>query len=375
MSLAISVRHRLGDFTLDASFESAGRLTAIFGASGSGKTTLVNALAGLLRPEFSQINVDGSVLDDTERGLRVPVHHRQIGYVFQDSRLFPHMNVRQNLGFGRWFTPTRVRYAEEDKIVDMLDLRALMMRKPQHLSGGERQRVALGRALLQSPRLLLMDEPLASLDRPRKLEIMPYIERLRDEMRVPVVYVSHAIGEVSRLATDMVVMSGGHVARAGATEDVLQHLGLDAGDEFYFGGTLLSMTVSAYDPASDLTTLQSAAGVAWIPGVLASTGSPVRLRIDARDVMIATQKPEGISALNIFRGTVLDIGEGHGASVAVRISCGGAIIVARITRHSSAALGLKKGLPVFAVMKSVRVDMPGPAPVSASSRQLADRSF
>lgn len=375
MSLAISVRHRLGDFTLDASFESAGRLTAIFGASGSGKTTLVNALAGLLRPEFSQIILDGSVLDDTERGLRVPVHHRQIGYVFQDSRLFPHMNVRQNLGFGRWFTPTRARYAEEDKIVDMLDLRALMMRKPQHLSGGERQRVALGRALLQSPRLLLMDEPLASLDRPRKLEIMPYIERLRDEMRVPVVYVSHAIGEVSRLATDMVVMSGGHVARAGATEDVLQHLGLDAGDEFYSGGTLLSMTVSAYDPASDLTTLQSAAGVAWIPGVLASTGSPVRLRIDARDVMIATQKPEGISALNIFRGTVLDIGEGHGASVAVRISCGGDIIVARITRHSSAALGLKKGLPVFAVMKSVRVDMPGPAPVSASSRQLADRSF
>jgi molybdate transport system ATP-binding protein len=362
MSLAISVRHRLGDFHLDATFESEGRLTAVFGASGSGKTTLINAIAGLLRPEFSRISVDGSVLDDTERGLHVPVHRRRIGYVFQESRLFPHLSVQQNLAFGRWFTDTEARYADMTQILDMLGLAPLLARMPHHLSGGERQRVALGRALLQSPRLLLMDEPLASLDKPRKLEIMPYIERLRDEMRIPIVYVSHAIAEVSRLATDIVAMSGGRVAQAGAADEVIQSLSFGDYEETYSGGTLLAMSVISYDKITDLTSLQSAAGVAKVPGFIAANGMLIRLRIDARDVMIATREPKGISALNIFSGRISEIGEVRGASVSVRMSCGGDIIVARITRHSCTALGLKKALPVFAVIKSVRVETPGPAP-------------
>ncbi len=363
MSLAVSVRHRLGDFYLDASFESAGRLTAIFGASGSGKTTLINMIAGLLRPEFARIVIDGNVLDDTERGSRVPAHLRRNGYVFQDARLFPHLSVRQNLSFGRWFTPARARYVDMTQIVEILDLEPLLARHPHHLSGGEKQRVALGRALLQSPRLLLMDEPLASLDRGRKLEIMTYIERLRDEMRIPIVYVSHSIGEVSRLATNMVVMTGGRVTHAGVTEEVIQRLGFDAGEATYSGGTLLAMTVTGYDQASDLTTLHSSVGIARIPGFVAADGSSARLRIDARDVMIATQHPEGISALNVFSGKIVELGEDHGASMSIRMSCGGNAVIARVTRHSCAALGLKEGMPVFAVIKSVRVEMPGPAPV------------
>jgi molybdate transport system ATP-binding protein len=207
----VSVRHRQGDFSLDAAIASDAPVIALFGTSGAGKTTLLNAIAGLVRPTEGRIVVDGRVLTDTARKLAVPVYRRRVGYVFQDARLFPHLTVSQNLRYGRWFAPRRERYASFDEIVDLLGIRALLPRKPQNLSGGEKQRVAIGRALLASPRLLLLDEPLASLDEARKAETLPYIEGLRDELKIPIVYVSHSMDEVRRLAGEVVRLEQGRV--------------------------------------------------------------------------------------------------------------------------------------------------------------------
>ena len=215
MSLQVDIRHRLGAFSLDATFETSGRLTALFGPSGSGKTSLVNLIGGLLRPDEGRIVADGRVLVDTAARIFVPKHKRRIGYVFQDARLFPHMTVGQNLRYGRFFTPAAERYSDMDGVVELLGIGHLLDRRPGLLSGGEKQRVAIGRALLASPRLILMDEPLASLDDRRKAEIMPYIERLRDETKIPIVYVSHSVAEVARLATDIVVLDEGKVGGIG----------------------------------------------------------------------------------------------------------------------------------------------------------------
>ncbi len=245
MTLLVDVRHRLGAFELDAAFETSGRLVALFGPSGSGKTTLVNLIGGLMRPSEGKIAVDGSTLVDTAAGIFVPRHKRRIGYVFQDARLFPHMTVSQNLRYGRWFAPAGERYADFGHVVELLGIGQLLERRPSLLSGGEKQRVAIGRALLASPKLVLMDEPLASLDEARKAEIMPYIERLRDETKIPIVYVSHSVAEVARLATDIVVLAGGKVTASGSTSEILQRLDLLPEEERGEGGAVLDMEVAA----------------------------------------------------------------------------------------------------------------------------------
>jgi molybdate transport system ATP-binding protein len=211
MSVEVVARTRLGDFTLDARFTSDSRVTAIFGPSGSGKTSVLNVIAGLLRPEHGRVVVDGVVLTDTEAGIVLPPHRRRIGYVFQESRLFPNLSVKGNLLYGRVFAARKDRYGSVDEVVELLDLCRLLRRGVQALSGGERQRVAIGRALLASPRLLLLDEPLSSLDEKRKQEVMPYLERLRDEASVPIIYVSHVLAEIERLAARVVSMSDGKV--------------------------------------------------------------------------------------------------------------------------------------------------------------------
>jgi molybdate transport system ATP-binding protein len=216
--LAVDVDKQLGQFALCARLETAAGVTGVFGASGSGKTTLVNLIAGLLRPDRGRIVLDGTVLFDSDAGINVPAHRRRIGYVFQEGRLFPHLTVAANLDYGRRMNGLAVDPAELARIVELLDIKHLLDRRPGKLSGGERQRVAVGRALLMKPRLLLLDEPLASLDAARKREILPYLERLRDVSRVPMVYVSHHPGELRRLANTVAHLDGGRVAALGGKE-------------------------------------------------------------------------------------------------------------------------------------------------------------
>jgi molybdate transport system ATP-binding protein len=216
--LRVDVSRQLDEFTIEASFASEGRVTGLFGASGAGKTSLINMIAGLLRPDRGTIAIDGEVLDDTAARLHVPAHRRRIGYVFQDARLFPHLDVRQNLDYGRRMNRLADDPAQRKRVTDLLDIGGLLNRRPGKLSGGERQRVALGRALLSKPRLLLLDEPLGSLDEERKVEILPYLVRLRDEAGIPMVYVSHDASEMRQLATQIVMLRRGRVIAFGGVE-------------------------------------------------------------------------------------------------------------------------------------------------------------
>ena len=216
--LRVNVTKQLGEFSLDASFESEGRVTGLFGASGAGKTSLVNMIAGLLRPDRGTIAVDGQMLDDTDKFIHIPAHRRRIGYVFQDARLFPHLSVLANLDYGRRMNRLTEDPAQQTRVTELLDIGHLLDRRPGKLSGGERQRVALGRALLSKPRLLLLDEPLGALDEGRRAEILPYLVRLRDEARIPMVYVSHDVAEMRQLATQIVMLKGGRVTSFGGVK-------------------------------------------------------------------------------------------------------------------------------------------------------------
>ena len=216
--LSVDVEKRLGEFSIAARFETTAGATALFGPSGAGKTSLVNMIGGLLTPDRGRIAVDGNVLFDSAAHINVPADRRRIGMVFQEGRLFPHMTVARNLDYGRWMSGIEPDPAERERIVSLLDIGALLARRPGRLSGGERQRVAIGRALLMKPRLLLLDEPLASLDRARKLEILPYLARLRDEAKVPMIYVSHQAGEIQHLCSQVVRIEDGRVAAVGGLE-------------------------------------------------------------------------------------------------------------------------------------------------------------
>ncbi len=354
--LEVAVSHRLGSFALDANFASEGGLTALFGPSGSGKTSLINAIAGLIRPDRARIVVDGAVLTDTDSGIFVPRHRRRIAYVFQEGRLFPHLTVRQNLLYGRWFSRVRQSHGELGQIVEMLGIGRVLRRRPGLLSGGEKQRVAIGRALLANPRLLLMDEPLASLDQDRKSEILPYIERLRDETRIPIIYVSHSVAEVARLASTLVVLSEGRIAAVGPAAEVLTRLDfspLSGGPE---AGAILETWIIGHDAAFGLTRLRAAGGELRVPQLDLAVGSRVRVQVRARDVMIAVREPTGLSALNILPVVIAEIGPPDGPIAELRLDCGGDALIARLTRQSIAALNLAPGKRVFAVIKSVAFD-------------------
>jgi molybdate transport system ATP-binding protein len=347
MSLDVDIEHRHGAFRLSARFVSQPGITALFGRSGAGKTTLVNIVGGLIKPERGRVTVDGQVLVDTERRLFVPRHRRRIGYVFQDSRLFPHFSVRQNLLYGRWFSRGNGgAVADFESVIELLGIGSLLDRRPESLSGGEKQRVAIGRALLAHPRLLLMDEPLTSLDEARRAEILPYIERLRDTAGVPILYVSHSVAEVARLATTVVILADGKVAAVGPVLDILPLA--DAGD----GGSVLDAVVARHDERFQLTTLTSAAGELQVPRLSAAPGAPVRAYIRARDVMLSLHRPQEISALNVLAGMVAQVTP-VGAQADIRLDCNGAILMARLTAKSVQRLALVPGRPVYAVIKSV----------------------
>jgi molybdate transport system ATP-binding protein len=356
MILDVDIRHRQGGFALEARFQSDGRLTALFGPSGSGKTTIVNAIGGLVRPDHARIAVQGRVLVDTRQSIVVPKHRRRIGYVFQEARLFPHLNVRNNLLFGRWFTRRGEHKASFDHVVHLLGIGHLLDRRPSTLSGGEKQRVAIGRALLADPQLLLMDEPLASLDEERKTEIYPYIERLRDESGVPVVLVSHSVAEIARLATSVVVLSEGRVVASGPAAEVLRHTSFFEQGGLTEAGALIEARVLRHDELYELTELQARAGALIVPRLPHPVGASLRVRLRARDIILSLTAPEGLSALNVLPGFISSIGDAEGASVDVQLDCGGDAVVARVTRKSVEELGLTPGLPVHAIIKSIAFD-------------------
>ncbi|GJD95808.1 molybdenum ABC transporter ATP-binding protein [Methylobacterium iners] len=360
MSIDVDVALRRGAFALDVAFAAGAGLTALFGRSGSGKTTVIDLIAGLVRPDRGRIAAGGQTLLDTARGLDVPAHRRRVGTVFQEARLMPHLSVRQNLDYGRFFARGRDETTGLDAgaIVEILGIGHLLGRRPAGLSGGEAQRVAIGRALLSRPRLLLMDEPLAALDEARKAEILPCIERLRDEAGIPIVYVSHAVAEVARLASTVVVLEAGRVAASGPAEAVLRRADLTPLREGE-AGALLDMVVATHDAVSGLTTLAGPAGRLFVPRLDRAPGSPVRVRVPARDVLVALAEPVGLSARNRLAGRVLALDPLGEAAVLVTIDCNGARLAARLTRASVRDLGLEPGRPVLAIIKSIDFDPQG----------------
>jgi len=354
--LEVDFEHRLGSFELDIHFRAGRGLTALFGRSGAGKTSVVNAIAGLLRPEKGRIVVDGSVLIDTGGGVRAPVHKRRIGYVFQEGRLFPHLTVRQNLLFGRWFGSRSPPSTQLEGVVDLLGIGSLLDRRPGRLSGGEKQRVTIGRALLADPLLLLMDEPLASLDAERKEEILPYIERLRDQGNVPIVYVSHSVSEVSRLASTIVLVSDGRVRAVGPVREIMGRAELYPMAGRFEAGAVLDARVVAHDEHWRLTELGGTFGKLTVQRLSAPVGATLRVQIRSRDVILAAAPPLGISALNILAGRVEALVPIEDAALEVQLRLGDERLLARVTQRSGAALGLMPGQEVFAVIKTIAID-------------------
>jgi molybdate transport system ATP-binding protein len=355
MSADISLRHAQGAFVLDAAFRvEAPGVTALFGHSGAGKSTIIHAIAGLIKPDDGKIVIEGETLLDTERGVFVPAHQRRMGVVFQDARLFPHMNVKSNLVFGARRAEATANESEFAAVVALLGLEQLLVRKPRTLSGGERSRIALGRALLMRPRALLLDEPLAALDSARKNEILPYLERVRDEAKIPILYVSHSMDEVARLADRIVVLHEGKVQAQGSLFDVTSNLDLIGGGA-QLPGSILEAVVSSHDGAHALTELSVADETLVVPALNRKAGEKVRVRIDAADVMLALTRPDGISANNVLKAAVAELRPGSGPYEDVLLSVGEAHLIARITRRSAERLKLRAGLEVFAVIKSVTV--------------------
>lgn len=354
--LEIEAACRLGDFTLDVSFAAPTHgVVALFGKSGSGKTSVVNLLAGLMRPDRGRIVVNGTVLFNSAAGINLPPERRRLGYVFQEARLFPHLDVRGNLLYGFKRTPSGERHADFDRIVAMLGLERLLRRRPFDLSGGEKQRVAIGRALLASPRLLLMDEPLASLDTARKDEVMPFIEQLRDELKLPIVYVSHDTGELLRLADTVVLMSDGRVAAVAPLEEIMSRLDLRPLTGRYEAGSVLQATVAKHEEDSGLTRLAFAGGTLYVTRLDLPHGAKVRVRLRARDVAIALAPPTDISILNVFPGTIVEVGAGDGPHVDLKLDIG-VPLWARVTLRSARDLKLEPGRAVFALVKAVAID-------------------
>ena len=353
MTLLVQLTHALGTFGLDVSFQAPPGITVLFGRSGSGKTTIVNAVAGLLTPREGRIVLGERVLLDTATGTDMPPHRRSLGVIFQEGRLFPHMSVRANLLYGRRDAEGRGTGPDFEQVVEMLGIGALLARRPGRLSGGEKQRVAIGRALLANPGLILADEPLAALDQARKEEILPYFERLRDEVAVPVLYVSHSAAEVARLATRVVALDHGRIIAEGdATEVLGDPMVTPAGARA--AGAVIEADLVAHH-TDGLSELRAGASPLWLPRVAQAPGTRVRLRIAAQDVILAREVPQAISALNVLAGQVASIRAGEGPGTLVSVTTPAGPVLARITARSAAALELVPGVECHVIVKALAI--------------------
>ena len=354
--LKLTAIKRRDAFELNVAIEVATPgVVALFGGSGCGKTTLINIVAGLLHAEQATIEVDGTVLENSSAGVRLAPEQRRIGYVFQDSRLFPHLNVLANLRYGERRAPAQARRIAFDKVVDLLALHGLLQRRPFALSGGERQRVALGRALLSQPRLLLLDEPLASLDAARRDEVIPYLEMLRDEFALPIVYVSHQFEEVLRLASHVVLMDRGQAIAQGGIEAISLNPALRAIVGADAIGSVLTGSIVAADSHTGLASIQVGAGIVHVSLRDAKPGAKVRVQVLARDVILASREPQGLSVRNVLKGAIASIAADDAETDLVHVDVGGAVILSRVTRAASVALDLKQGMPVWVLVKAVSI--------------------
>ena len=355
--LEVALRHAWPGFALDAAFTAPAGVTALFGPSGCGKSTVLAAVAGLLRPLAGRVALDGVPLLDTARGVMLAPERRRCGVVFQDARLFPHLSVASNLRYGLKRAPREATGPGFEEVVELLGIAPLLGRRPLGLSGGERQRVALGRALLARPKLLLMDEPLAALDAPRRAEVLPFLARLRDVARLPILYVTHALEEVDVLADTLVLLEAGRVIAAGPVEALAARADLPALARRRDAGALVPCTVLAQDQARGLTRLGFADGELLAPlrpGL--APGSRLRVRIRARDLAVATEPPRGISMHNILPCTLLGIDPVGEVEVFLRLAAGETPLLARVTRDTVDRLALRPGMPLWALVKSVAFD-------------------
>jgi len=356
--LHVRVAKRRGDFSLQAEFElPTPGIVALFGRSGCGKSTLINIIAGLLAADSAYVELDGRVLSDTTAAIHVPTEARQIGYVFQESRLFPHLSVAANLRYGQGRTKAQA-YVDFDAVVELLGLGSLLARRTPQLSGGERQRVAIGRALLSQPRLLLLDEPFAALDAARRAELLPYLETLRDQLAVPMVYVSHQFEEVLRLATQVALIDDGKIIAQGdlgalcLRPELRARIGADA------VGAIVDSEVRGIDASSGLLQVSVGSGELRVrtPVPTARTaigiGAKIRVHVLARDVIVATEEPHGLSVRNRLGGIVTAIVRDDLDTDLISIDVGGTTLLARITTAATQTLRLEPGTAVWALIKS-----------------------
>lgn len=358
MSLEICYQQSLGDtnFDIDIDLPEKG-IIAVFGRSGAGKTSLINVIAGLTTPSQGRIVINGETLFDSSKGLNKPVHKRNIGYVFQDARLFPHFKVSRNLTYG-------VKSADPahfDDVVELLALRTLLDRYPHQLSGGEKQRVAIGRALLSKPSILLMDEPLASLDLPRKREVLPYLEQLAHSIEIPIIYVSHSLNEVLRLAHHLVVVEQGTIAVAGPIDQVWSSQAMKPWQSFSEQSSLFEGRLIEHNAKYALSMVELAPSInLWVQKVDGSIGSPVRLQVRANDVSLMLEEPKRTSIRNIFLATISSI-ETYSSgqdrqSVSIQLKLAeNCYLGATITAWARDELALTVGMSVYAQIKGVSV--------------------
>jgi molybdate transport system ATP-binding protein len=355
LSLAVALKDRRGDFELNVAFESGRGVTALFGRSGAGKTSIVSMVAGLRRPDRGRIVLNDRVLFDSSAGIDLPTWRRNVGMVFQEARLFPHLSVKANLLYARW-AGWRHSAMSFDSVLSLLGLEDFLERRPASLSGGEAQRVAIGRALMAGPDILLMDEPLSQLDGARRAEILPFLERLAHAGGVPILYVSHNVDEVARLADSIVVLAEGRVVASGPLEDVFGRIDLGSATGRHEAGAILVAEIIGEDPDFALTQLEVGGAALVVPALGRTRGTMVRLRIRSQDVALALAPPTDLSIRNVIPMEIVSVEMDEGAYAEILLTASGQYLRARITRKSAVELGLRVGLRAFALIKSIAVE-------------------